>query len=446
MANNSSRTGRGVPSRLDWNASQELIRRSLDAALAEQQAGLSSEDQRFVQALAYGVLRDWRLLQWLVKQMLQRPPRKSAALLETLLCVGLFQLRSMNQPPRAVVHSSVEAARELRMDWASGLVNAVLRRYQREREALEAAIPNEPGVRYSQPQWLLRALTQDWPDQLDELLAASNESGPMWLRINRQRQSPAEYLSVLQAQGIAAQASSSAPDAIRLEQPMPVTDLPGFADGLVSVQDAAAQLAAPLLLDGATAAGLRVLDACAAPGGKTGHLLEIQPDIELLALDSDKQRLSRVDENLARLKLQGMTATADAQAVTSWWDGRPFDRILLDAPCSGTGVIRRHPDIKWLRRATDIPAMAERQLELLQALWTTLAPGGRLLYATCSVLTAEGDDVIKAFLQQQGDAELEVLQAGWGQASEQGHRIATGQDDMDGFYYCLLTKRLRDVA
>ncbi|MGB1580190.1 MAG: 16S rRNA (cytosine(967)-C(5))-methyltransferase RsmB [Nevskiales bacterium] len=413
---------------------------SLDKALAKEQSRLGEEDQRFLQALVYGVLREWRLLQWLAQQLLDKPPRKSAGLLEALLCVGLYQLRAMNQPARAAVHSTVQAARSLRLEWAAGLVNAILRRYLREQAALEDKLPDDPGLHYSVPNWLLRQLAEDWPDQQLELLAQGKLPGPMWIRVNRLLNSRDDYQEQLQAAGIRAEPCPYATDALRLAQPVAVTALPGFDKGCASVQDAAAQLAADLL---DPQPGERILDACAAPGGKTGHLLESCPGIDLLALDSDAERLKRIHENLQRLKLQATTRTADAAQPDTWWDGQVFDKILLDAPCSGTGVIRRHPDIKWLRRADDIPALARQQTALLQTLWPSLAPGGRLLYATCSVLNAEGDAVIEHFLSQQQDASVIPINAAWGMAGQHGRRLATGQHGMDGFYYALLLKPAR---
>ncbi len=417
--------------------------RSLDAELALQQPSLNEDDQRFLQALSYGVLRDLRRLQWLAGQLLDKPPSKSGQLIEALICVGLFQLRELRLPERAAVHSTVQAARELKLDWAANLVNAVLRRYLRESEALDAAIPTSPAIRHAHPGWLVDQIQQDWPQDWETLLEANNQPGPMWLRVNQSRNSRDEYLAQLQATGIQASASMHAPHAIRLDKPLPVSALPGFADGLVSVQDAAAQLAGPLL---DCAAGQRVLDACAAPGGKTTHILELQPELHMLALDADAQRLARVEENLTRLQLEATTLAADANNVEDWWNGEPFDRILLDAPCSGSGVIRRHPDIKWLRRASDIPALAARQAALLKALWPTLAPAGKLLFATCSILQAEGDAVIQSFLATHQDAQNESLRGRWGEATNYGRRIRSGDDDMDGFFYCLLTKRSDDVA
>lgn len=425
---------RGRAARIIGNVLQG---RSLDTELAHQLVGLSNEDQRFLQALTYGVLRELSTLQWLTEQMLDHPPRKEADVIAALLCVGLYQLRSMNQPERAAVHSTVEAAKELNIAWAANLINAVLRRYLRERKKIDAAMPNSATLKYAHPQWLVDQLKADWPAHWQEVLAANQQAGPMWLRVNQQQQSRDEYLQLLSEAEIGATTSPHAPDALLLDKPVGVEMLPDFDAGTVSVQDAAAQLAAPLL---DCQAGETVLDACAAPGGKTSHLLERSANLQVIALDNDQGRMARVQENLERLQLEALCISSDASAPDAWWDGDAFDRILLDAPCSATGVIRRHPDIKWLRREEDIAALAERQLGMLNALWPLLKPGGTLLYATCSTLRAEGDEVVAAFLEAATDANNPAIKAAWGEGTDHGRRIACGSDDMDGFYYALLTK------
>ena len=329
------------------------------------------------------------------------------------------------------------------------MVNAVLRRAQREHGPLAAAaVAGDPVARWNHPRWWIERLRRDWPEHWQELLAANNRRAPMTLRVNARRGSAADYALALAAAGIGAEALADplASHALRLAAPVPVTALPGFADGAVSVQDLAAQWAAPLLLgpafdgDTALAAGARVLDACAAPGGKTAHLLELA-DLDLLALDADPKRLERVSETLARLRLGAATRAADARDVATWWDGRLFDAILLDAPCSAAGIVRRHPDVRWLRRDADIAALAATQAGLLDALWPLLRPGGRLVYATCSVFRAEGEHQIDAFLQRAPDGCLRPspghrlpLVDNPGQAS----RAAAGHD---GFFYARIDKR-----
>lgn len=408
---------------------------SLTQALAVGRQGLDEADSALLQQIAYGVLRDWRLLEHVAGRLTREPPRPE--LLASLLAVGIYQLRSLRVPAYAAVSSTVAATDELKLQAARGLVNAVLRRYQREHSALEAALPDSPALRFSHPDWLAEQLRSDWPRNSTEILAANNEPAPMWLRVNMQGISRDAYLEQLRSAGHEAQACEHAQAALKLAQAAAVTDLPGFAEGLVSVQDAAAQLAVQLLDAGK---GMRVLDACAAPGGKAAHLLERDPDLELLALDVDATRLQRVQETFTRLGLRGQILCGDAVEPRGWWDGKLFDRILLDAPCSGTGVIRRHPDIKWLRRARDIPKLAGRQLGMLRALWPLLEPGGRLLYAVCSSLTAEGDAVIAQFLANTPDVRAKELELACGERTQHGRRIAPGDAGMDGFYYASLQK------
>jgi 16S rRNA (cytosine967-C5)-methyltransferase len=298
----------------------------------------------------------------------------------------------------------VDAARILKEERATGLVNAVLRRFVTERARLFGRVDADLSGRTAHPSWLVKRLTENWPEQVNRILDANNAHPPMVLRVDLTRRSREDYVSELRAAGLTAQPLSWTATAVRLDDPIALSELLGFQDGAVSVQDAGAQLAAPLL---DARPGMRVLDACAAPGGKTGHLLEHTPDLaELVAVDIDAQRVERIAENLARLKRSARLVAADIRQPTSFWDGRPFDRILLDAPCSSTGVIRRHPDIKLLRRESDIPALAKTQLEILQACFSMLARGGRLLYATCSVLPEENAAVVERFLRVEPDARL----------------------------------------
>jgi 16S rRNA (cytosine967-C5)-methyltransferase len=406
---------------------------SLDDVLTRPEI-LRAADAPFLKALVYGVLRDLSLLNWLVARLLARPLATDSEL-QALLACGIHQLRSMDVAAHAAVSETVQAVHALKRDKAAGLVNAVLRRFQRERAELEAAIPADPPIRFSYPVWMVAALRADWPGQLEPLLAAGNVQGPMVLRVNRRSMARDEYLQRLAEMNIGAGAVEHCPDGVLLETARPVERVPGFNSGQVSVQDGSAQLAVQLLDAGD---GLRVLDACAAPGGKTAHLLE-RFDLDLVALDLDPKRLIRVDENLRRLQLAAKLVAGDASDPRPWWDGKPFDRILLDAPCSGTGVIRRHPDIKWLRRETDIVAMTATQLKLLKSLWPLLKPGGTLVYATCSVLRAEGDEVIKRFGMLTDGVRVAPIDATWGEATAQGRRLAPG-GGFDGFFYATLTK------
>ncbi|MGQ0586226.1 MAG: 16S rRNA (cytosine(967)-C(5))-methyltransferase RsmB, partial [Gammaproteobacteria bacterium] len=376
------------------------------------------------------------LLTTLAARLLAKPLDKAPEVQALLLC-GLHQLRSMRMPAHAAVAETVNAVALLEAHWARGMVNAVLRRYQRERRDLEDALPTDPVVRLSHPTWLVDAIRRDWPRAWKKVLLENNEQAPLALRVNRRRLTAAEYLArELPGAGLTGHAVKDAPDALVLDEAVPVTELPGFEDGVVSVQDTAAQLSFELL---DVNPGQRVLDACAAPGGKTAHILE-RVACELTALDVDAQRLKRVEENLARLKLKAAVKTGDAREPKAWWDGTPFDRILCDAPCSGTGVIRRHPDIKWLRRPGDLPRMAQTQLELLHALWPLLAPRGVLVYAVCSVLRQEGADVVEQFLAREPTARALPIDAAWGEAHPPGRRLAPG-GDFDGFFYARLEKR-----
>jgi 16S rRNA (cytosine967-C5)-methyltransferase len=359
------------------------------------------------------------------------PPREVSALLLTAIAL-LWPREQPLYADHTVVDQAVHAARQ-RIPAAAGFINAVLRRFLREREAMVAAAERTPVGAFNHPPWWIDRLKQDWPAQWQALLAEANRHPPMTLRINARRTTAAAY-----AQRAAGQVVGE--HTLVLEAPLPVHELPGFADGDVSVQDAAAQRAAPLLIGGGLRLGSRVLDACAAPGGKTAHLLELA-DLDVLALDSDAQRLTRVQETLDRLHLNATLRAGDARRPESWWDGRPFDAILLDAPCSASGIVRRHPDIRWLRRPADIITLARLQADMLDALWPLLAPGGRLLYATCSVFKAEGQAQIDAFLQRRGPAEARLDPASPGHLLPLPDNGSAGTaPSADGFFYALLHK------
>lgn len=413
--------------------------RTLDAAIAAEEAG-NAQERGLLRALAYDSMRWYVRLEFILHRLLT-PGTKLKPEIHALAIVGLCQLLHTSIPAHAAVDETVNAARLLREPKAAGLINAVLRRCQREGSRLAEQADRKLAVRVAHPQWLVDALAADWGDAAVAVLEANNQHPPFWLRVNRLRGSGASYVAALEAAGLRIAARRFDNEALMLENALNPRELPGFDDGLVSVQDAAAQLAARLL---GAERGERVLDACAAPGGKACHILELQPSVELLALDISSERLQRVEENLRRLQLRATLQTGDAAHPEAWWDGRPFDRILLDVPCSATGVIRRHPDIKLLRRAEDIPALARRQADLLEGVWPLLAPGGRLVYATCSALTAENAGVIGAFLQRHSDArdvtEAQILALGLAPGAGPGHRIAPGSGGMDGFYYACLEK------
>jgi len=401
-----------------------LAGRSLDAALAdEERADVARRPA--VRDAAYGTLRDYGA----PDAILVRLARKSAPdrTVRALLLCALRELRHGRRAPHVVVDQAVAACAALGRDAARGFVNACLRNYLRRREALEAEVARDEPARHGYPQWWINRVRAAYPAAWEAVLATGNARAPMTLRVNRRRVTVDGYLAGLAAAGIAARRVGEW--GVRLAEPRRVDALPGFTAGLASVQDASAQLAAPLL---GVRDGMRVLDACAAPGGKTAHLLELA-DLDLLAVDRDAARCERIESNLARLGLAARVRAGDAGEVDAWWDGRPFDRILLDAPCSGSGVVRRHPDIKWLRRAADLAVFAREQGRLLAALWRVLAPGGTLLYATCSVFPEENDAVVAAFTARVADAR---------RADLPGH--ALGQllpdDDRDGFFYALLGK------
>jgi 16S rRNA (cytosine967-C5)-methyltransferase len=376
-----------------------------------------------------------------VDALLGRPLKSRDSVVNALLAIGLYQLNETRIPDHAVVSQTVEAARMLRRPKLAPLVNAILRRALRDR--IFDAQPSKENALHDHPEWLLDVLRGDWPDDWRQIAAANNARAPMWLRVNPAFGSAADYMRRLEEDGIDSELLEGAPQALRLSEPQPVDALPGFADGHVSVQDAAAQLAAPWLLEGVSG---RVLDACAAPGGKSGHLLELAAQhIDLTCIDKDEGRLVAVQENLDRLDFDATLIAADASNPSKWWDGSPFDAILLDAPCSASGVIRRHPDIKLLRRETDIVALARLQFGLLEALWPLLVPGGRLLYVTCSVLAAENDKVVARFLNATGDAQEDsVLQNNnihdLMRDKACGRQILPGTAGLDGFYYAGLKK------
>ena len=393
------------------------------------------------QALAFHALRWLGSAEALRRRLATRPPPSRT---DALLLVALALLWPDGEPPYAehVLVDQAVAATRGRDKGAAAFVNAVLRRFLREREALVEAVVAEPVGRWNHPAWWLERLQADWPEQWQAIAAADNARPPMTLRVNARRATVEGYLAALAAAGLAGDAAGGA--AVRLLRPVPVDRLPGFAEGQVSVQDRNAQRAVELLLAEPLPRGARVLDACAAPGGKTAHLLEAG-DLEVLAIDRDPARLARVDANLARLGLAAATLAADASRPEAWWDGRPFQAILLDAPCSASGIVRRHPDVRWLRRASDIPALAATQDRLLEALWPLLAPGGRLLYGTCSLFRAEGQERIDAFLQRHGDAFLPVSGASPGHLlplpdNDSTPSAAPSSAAADGFFLQLIEK------
>ena len=394
-----------------------------------------SRDRALLTALTSEGARWWLRFDAALARLLDRPLPKRESAVHALLVLGLVQIEVLRLPEYAAVAATVDAMRALGRPRYAGLANALLRRWLRERAELSRQLDGDAITRHAIPAWMLQALRDDWPDQIEAILAASNASAPPMLRANRRHGTRDALLARFAAAGVEAEASSWLPDAVVLAAPTDVTRLPGFEDGAFSVQDGAAQLAADLLN---ARDGMRVLDACAAPGGKAAHLLE-RNDLDLMALDSSATRLQRVQQNFTRLGLTAEIRAGDATTAT-WWDGRPFQRILLDAPCSATGVIRRHPDIKLHRRAQDIAVLARQQGCLLARLWPMLAPGGRLLYATCSLLRAENERVVGAFLDAHADARDATPAQQNGQAAGAGWQLLPGIDGVDGMFYAVLDK------
>lgn len=413
-----------------------LTGKSLTAALEGAWSQVDDmQEKAFIQALCYGTIRQYYRLEFILNQLVNKPIKDKDIQIKALALLGLYQLNYMRVKDHAAVSETVAVMKK--KQWAKSLLNAVLRRYLREQDELEALA--DKHVAYAHPDWMIKAIKADWGGAGKEILLANNQPPPMSLRINKHFCQRDDYLKLLGEQEISGNALEFSSQGIILAEPVVVDKLPNFTAGWVSVQDAAAQLAAELL---DAQPGNRVLDVCAAPGGKTAHILENQPEIKsMLAIDIDAKRLERATENLTQLALGADLLAADATQPESWWDGVVFDRILLDAPCSALGVVRRHPDIKLLRRAEDIAQLQALQQEILQAVWKLLAPGGILLYATCSILKQENESQIEQFLQHHDDAQELLIEAGWGVKRPFGRQVLTGSHSMDGFYYARLQKK-----
>lgn len=390
----------------------------------------------FTKELVYGVCRHYVRLTAISSVLMPKPPKD--ACLSLIILMGLYQLDVMGLPDYAVVKESVDLVPG-KKQWAKGLINAVLRRFCRERTAILDDLSANPVYLANHPAWFVKTLKADWPDDWAAICQANDEHPPMSLRVNRHKISRADYLAMLHAQGMDATALTYSDDGIILAKPVDVHVLPHFDEGYISVQDEAAQMAS-LLLD--LAPGLSVLDACAAPGGKTCHILEREPKLlRCLALDIDERRLMKVTENAKRLGLFPTLVQGDASKPDAWWDGQRFDRILLDAPCSATGVLRRHPDIKLLRTVQEIDDIALVQAGLLEALWPLLSAGGRLVYATCSVMKKENEQQIAAFIKKHDDCVLWPIPMAFGRDTGYGRQILPGESQMDGFFYSVLLKK-----
>lgn len=412
---------------------------SLNTALPNQLPMLSDQgDKGFTQELCYGVMRWMPRLQLMAEQLLKKPLKRKDSDIYALILCGLYQLLYMRVPEHAAVAETAAAARALKKNWATGVINGTLRNFLRNKDQiLQQADENEASL-YAYPASLLERIKSDWPNDWQNVLDAGNERPPMTLRVNLAKVERNSYIQLLQNEGLNATCFDYSQAGIVLDKPVDVSRLPKFAEGWVSVQDGGAQVVPELL---GLSSGLRVLDACAAPGGKTCHILEACPDLaELIALDKEEERLHRLHENLKRLHLHAKVIISDACDIEQWWDGEAFDRILLDAPCSASGVIRRHPDIKQLRTAEDFVQLARQQGDILNKLWQVLKPGGILLYATCSICHLENKDQILKFLENTHDAEEMKIKQEWGRAMEVGRQILPGEHGMDGFYYARLRK------
>ena len=414
---------------------------TLDNVLQEHTSTLqNSRDKAFIQELCYGVLRWYPRLNFFLATLLEKPLKPTDSDLKAAMLCGIYQLENMRTPAHAAVSETVEAATGLNKIWAKSLINAVLRRFQRERNKLNQAAENSESALFSHPQWLINAVRLDWPDHWQSVLRAGNERPPMHLRVNLRFIKREAYLELLAGAEIESELSAIVPAGIRLSRPVDINTLPGFREGLVSVQDYGAQLAASLL---DLREGHTVLDACAAPGGKAAHIFETSPELQrLTALEISSNRVGLLNETSNRLKFPMEVVQADARIPDQWWDNTLYDRILLDVPCSATGVIRRHPDIKLLRQQAEITQFSQTQREILESLWPVLKHKGKLVYATCSILKEENDRQIETFTSGRSDVRVQPIKpgAGWGVATKFGRQTVPGCDDMDGFYYAILEK------
>ena len=403
---------------------------SLSAILPDYQRDINPKDKALLQELCFGVMRVLPELEWYSQQLMAKPLTGKQRVLHYLILTGLYQLRYTRIPPHAALSETVNGAVVLKKPQLKGLINGVLRQFQRQEPQLTERFANSES-HWLHPKWLLSRIQAAYPDKWESVITANNEKPPMWLRINRNHHSAPAYQALLAEAGIEAFYNPAYPDALRLALPCPVTDLPGFSEGWATVQDSSAQGCALLL---APQDNETILDLCAAPGGKTTHILEIAPRAHVMAVDVDKQRLTRVNENLQRLKQHAIIKTGDGRYPEQWAESQMFDRILLDAPCSATGVIRRHPDIKWLRRDSDIDELAALQREILEAIWPYLKPGGTMVYATCSVLPEENIHQVNHFLSVHSDAILTDTPVS-------GYQMLPDAQSGDGFFYAKLTKR-----
>lgn len=410
---------------------------SLSSLLPAISAKIAENDRPLLQELCFGTCRFYPQLQAYTECLLDKPLRAKDGDVQALLLLGLYQLLHTRIPDHAAIGETVEVTRVIKKPWATKLVNGVLRNFQRDNAKINELLSQNRAFQSNHPAWMEAMISKCWPLQFDSLIAANNQHPPFTLRLNTRKISRDDYLALLQEAGISASATPYSPYGITLERACDPRKLPHFTEGWLSVQDEAAQLSADLL---ELSPNMRVLDACSAPGGKTGHLLEREPSLQVTALDADERRLTRVRDNLARLGVSARVICGDGTTPDSWWDGETYDRILLDAPCSATGIIRRHPDIKVLRTPEELDKLGELQARLLKNLWPLLKPGGVLLYATCSIMPKENTRVIEAFLARQKDASCDRLDVAWGMTQPCGQQLLPQMNGHDGFYYARLRK------
>ncbi|MBF0035675.1 16S rRNA (cytosine(967)-C(5))-methyltransferase RsmB [Citrobacter freundii] len=406
---------------------------SLSNVLPAMQQKVADKDKALLQELCFGVLRTLSQLEWMIQQLMERPMTGKQRTVHYLIMVGFYQLLHTRIPAHAALAETVEGAVVIKRPQLKGLINGVLRQFQRRQDELLAEFA-QSDLRFLHPSWLVKRIKSAYPQQWEAILEANNQRPPMWLRVNRNHHTRDAWLDLLTEAGLTGFSHPDYPDAVRLETPAPVHALPGFEEGWVTVQDASAQGCVNYLLP---EDGEQILDLCCAPGGKTTHILEVAPQANVMAVDVDEKRLSRVYDNLKRLGMKATVKQGDGRYPQQWCGEQQFDRILLDAPCSATGVIRRHPDIKWLRRDRDIAELAQLQAEILNATWSHLKPGGTLVYATCSILPEENQQQIAAFLARTADAVLTET----GTPEKPGRQNLPGAEDGDGFFYAKLIKK-----
>jgi 16S rRNA (cytosine967-C5)-methyltransferase len=398
----------------------------------------AGNDKALIQEICYGTFRWYIQLEYILNHLLKKRIKKKDSQLKYLIVIGLYQLRFMRIPAHAVVSETVNTCKKMKMEWAKSLVNAILRRYIRDTKIFDPHINNDDSLITSHPKWFIKQLRLDWPVEWESILEANNQHPPMYLRVNQLRQSREEYLIKMEQAGILGKSAPYSEQGIIVEKPVDVGLLPGFNEGDVSVQELAAQFSVKLL---DLKPGQNVLDACAAPGGKSSHILESQPSLEsLTVIEKEPSRAKRLSETLIRLDLHAIIKVSDINDIENWWDNELYDRILLDAPCSATGVIRRHPDIKTLRTLKEVESISTLQLQLIETLWKTLKINGLLVYVTCSIFKQENSELIKQFISSNKDCVLKPIDADWGENTGYGKQILTGQNDMDGFFYSCLEK------